>query len=82
MNIQEGARRMKRAGQWMVVIPFCIMLLVMVAVGIAILERPNSVGLVGLQPIHAVVLLIWLEIPGWALWLAGWITEGFAKEPD
>jgi hypothetical protein len=82
MNIEEGARRMKRAGQWMVVVPFFVMLLVMGVVGIFIMGHPNSVYLVGRFGLIYGVALIYLEIPGWVLWLAGWIMEGFAKNPD
>jgi hypothetical protein len=28
------------------------------------------------------VLALYLAIAGGVLWLAGWIVEGFAKEPD
>jgi hypothetical protein len=81
MNIREGARRMKLAGKWMVVVPLCIMILVMGIVGIMIAARPGAASLVYLGPAFAVALF-YLEIPGWALLLFGWIVEGFATKEE
>jgi hypothetical protein len=80
MNTQEGARRMKRAGQWMIIIPLTVVLLLWAA-GLVASPVLHYDG-----PFHAAVLFIvvfvYLAIPGGALWLAAWIVEGFAKNPD
>jgi hypothetical protein len=80
MNIHEGARRMKRAGQWMIMIPLTVVLIIW-AVALA-----ASVALHREELYHPALLFIiafvYLAIPGGVLWLAGWIVEGFAKDPD
>jgi hypothetical protein len=75
MNIHEGARRMCRAGQWMILIPLTVLLLLMLVLGILDLLHPGRGGSLGL-----IRVFLPLMIPGALLWLAGWIVEGFAKE--
>ena len=76
MNIEEGAGRMKRAGQVLVLGPSTGALLVWgvtLAAGSRIFMGPGLI---------LSVLALYLAIAGGVLWLAAWIVEGFAKEPD
>ncbi len=79
MNVPEGARRMKLAGLWIASIPLGILLLLMVGAGTLIVQRQDYAYLANLGP-AAILILLYLEIPGWILWLAGWIVEGFSQE--
>jgi hypothetical protein len=76
MNVTEGARRMRSAGKWIVLIPLMMtLLLCLVSFGSYALNlNPRIIVLA--------VPLIPIEIFGIILWLAGWIMEGFAKEKD
>jgi hypothetical protein len=76
MNVMEGARRMRRAGRWMVVIPLLVTVVLGLAAFVAYALNRNP-GIIGLA-----VPLIPIEIIGVVLWLAGWIVEGFAKDTD
>jgi hypothetical protein len=80
MNVHEGARRMQRAGKWLVMIPLSVLSLIWAIAFIETLLKH------GYPPYHAplifLILFIYLAIPGGALWLAGWIVEGFAGNPD
>jgi hypothetical protein len=72
MNVYEGAKRMRRAGQWMIVISLAELTLLAFA------------GLYGahFDPGLGGPLLLFFFVfvtSGALLWLAGWIVEGFAK---
>jgi hypothetical protein len=73
---------MKRAGQWIMLIPASIVLILMSCEGFFAYSTHESFGVyrafLALGP--AFLTLIVLLIPGAALWLAGWIVEGFAKD--
>ena len=73
MNIHEGVRRMRRAGQWMIVISLAELTLLMFAGALGAHVDPSLGGSFRLFFFISV-------IPGAFLWLAGWIVEGFAKE--
>jgi hypothetical protein len=81
MNIQEGAGRMKRAGQWMVLVPSTIAILLW-AVGLIAGLMHSGINILIAPAMIFAVLALYLAIAGGVLWLAGWIVEGFAKEPD
>jgi hypothetical protein len=74
MNVQEGARRMRQAGEWMVTIPLGIVLVLCTIAALV-----NLRVLVILWPFLLSVSAS-LAIPGGLLWLAGWIVEGFAQQ--
>ena len=77
MNFKEGARRMRVAGLWMIVVPLSAFLLLWaVTLTIALIRvgSPAGFGVIDLSP------CIPLVIPGAILWLAAWIMEGFAKD--
>ena len=79
INIHEGARRMQRAGQWMIFIPLSIILVLWgIKLGYALFYRGSPVGLYG--GLDFILVLFYLTAPGAVLWLAGWIVEGFAKK--
>jgi hypothetical protein len=81
MNIQEGTGRMIRAGQWLFVVPSTVVILCWV-IGLTAGQLHRGFGiLIGPVMIFA-VLSLYLAIAGGVLWLAGWIVEGFAKDPD
>ena len=78
MSALEASRRMKRIGQWLVFAALTLLLLLWaIALGFSLWRgTPMSMSL-GLFDLLLVFLLI--AAPGAALWVAGWITEGFAK---
>jgi hypothetical protein len=78
MNVREGASRMKRAGSWMAIIPVTMGVLI---VGINLVAGLGHGILLPQIPLIS-MLAIELAIPGTLLWIAGWITEGFAEEPN
>jgi hypothetical protein len=75
MNTREGARRMQRAGQWLVMIPLTTLLLLTGFTVVLNLLHPNASN-----PLGFILPFIPLLLPGGLLWLAGWIVEGFSKE--
>jgi hypothetical protein len=81
MNIHEGAGRMKRAGQWLFVAPSTFLILCWV-IGVAAGQLNRGIGFLFGPVMIFAVLALYLAIAGGVLWLAGWIVEGFAKEPD
>jgi hypothetical protein len=78
MNIEEGARRMKTAGQWMFVGPSTIAILFWV-IGMIAGHLFRGFGILILAQLWLVGLALYLAIAGAALWLLSWIVEGFAK---
>jgi len=79
MDVQEGARRMKRAGQWLIMVPLTAVL-ILLAIGLVVSVLRHDSGSLGRGPIVFLFAFIYLAIPGGVLWLAGWIVEGFAKK--
>lgn len=77
MNIHEGSRRMQRAGQWLIAIPVSVVLLCVMAASVVALAQ-GRLSDIGFR-LSAISFCIPLVIPGLALWIAGWIVEGFAK---
>jgi hypothetical protein len=77
MNIREGARRMRYVGQWMILIPLSILLVVWGTVlANALITRSANGMTLGVQLLIPGVLS---AVPGAALWAAAWILEGFGK---
>ena len=77
MNIREGARRMRRVGQWMILIPLSIILVVWgTALANALITRSAEGMTLGVRLLFPAILA---AIPGAALWVAAWILEGFGK---
>jgi hypothetical protein len=74
MNITEGARRMQSAGRWIFLINAAFGLCL---VGVDLLLPPymRDFRLLGIVPLLFPILVL-----GAALWLAGWIVDGFAKD--
>ncbi len=84
MNVQEGARRMQYAGAWLAVIPACLSALVVIF-QMTSLFSPDATRIAGRLAIVGGFRLgeiLVAGLPGIALWIAGWIVEGFAKDPD
>ena len=79
MNVPEGARRMKRAGQWMIFIPLAAGL-VSWGIGLIGFALHREFSTLGSGGFVFLFLFAYLAIPGGALWIAGWIVEGFAKK--
>ena len=76
MNVEEGSRRMRRAGKWIVIIPL-ILAALFCLLGIFAHALNRNPGIIGLAlPLIPIVFF------GAVLWLAGWIVEGFAKNTD
>jgi hypothetical protein len=73
MNVYEGARRMRRAGRWIVFISLIATALLCLLSFFAYAMNLKH-GIITLA-----ILLLPIEILGGILWLAGWIVEGFAK---
>jgi len=80
MNVSEGALRMRCAGRWMLLIPVSVFVLFLcISEVFAYLRIGNYLN--GFGMIHLLFSLLFLvAVPGAALWLAGWIVEGFAKD--
>ena len=78
MSALEGSRRMKRIGQLLIFAALTLLLLLWaIILGLNLWRSmPMSVA-PGLFDLLFVFLLI--AAPGAALWVAGWIVEGFAK---
>jgi len=76
MSVQEGARIMKRAGQWTIMIPLTVVLLLSPAMFTMSFVNRSSFA----PDLILFICLFFLIIPSGALWLAGWIVEGFAKK--
>ncbi len=84
MNIEQGTSRMKRAGVWLAVIGagwsalvLCTQMISFFPPGSMAIAR--GVVFVGVAGIGKIIMA---AAPGVLLWIAGWIVEGFAKEPD
>jgi hypothetical protein len=77
MNALEGARRMKVAGRWMVWIALSLTVLMWGLLTLFSYLRAGFFG--GFGFLEPVIIFVYLACPGGALWLAGWIVEGFAK---
>ncbi len=76
MNVREGARRMRKAGRWLMLIPLAILAVLNIAWVVEYFFVRNDLrSAIGLFPICIPFML-----PGAALWLAGWIVDGFARE--
>jgi uncharacterized membrane protein YhdT len=80
MNVAEGARRMKYAGRWMVWFPLGALLVFVVFLAICSFVPGATHGFA--LYLQFLVLPLPLAFVGAALWIAGWITEGFAKDAE
>lgn len=76
MNIQEGARRMQKAGRWLIALPLGLLLILFIVWAVEVLFVRNDLR----NPLGMTLFCIPFLVPGTALWLAGWIVDGFAKE--
>ena len=84
MNVQEGARRMKLAGVWLAVIGVCWRAPVVCTQTITLFPpggTPNAIGVAFARGL-LIEEIILAAGPGALLWIAAWIVEGFAKEPE
>jgi hypothetical protein len=76
MNIPEGARRMQSAGRWIFLINSALALC-LIGADFVLPPYMRDFRLLGIVPLLFLILAL-----GAALWLAGWIMEGFAKEAN
>lgn len=76
MNVQEGARRMREAGLWLIALPLGLLLILLIVWGAEYMSVRNDLR----SPLGMTAFCIPFLIPGAALWLAGWIVDGFAKD--
>jgi len=82
MNVAEGSRRMRRAGRWMVLVSASVFVsFLFLAELFSNLNMGDFINWFGILQLLMPLLLI-VAIPGGALWLAGWILDGFAKDTD
>jgi nitric oxide reductase large subunit len=81
MSVATGAKRMKIAGRWMVIVAVCAFVL-FTGLGVVRAFLPFSEHFYGFGLLQFVPLLVlfYIGVPGAILWLAGWIVEGFANE--
>lgn len=75
MNLREGARRMKKAGLWLTVLP---LLLVLFLIARDAFLTWRQFGSFDVNP--GLLELLALAVPGVGLLLLGWIVDGFAVE--
>jgi hypothetical protein len=78
MNAIEGARRMRVAGRWAILIPFGGFALFLCLALVSSLLRIGVWD--GRELLHLIPLLLLAAGPGAVLWLAGWILEGFVRD--
>lgn len=76
MNVREGARRMRMAGRWLMLIPPVAFVVSCVVWAVEYFFVRNDLR----PPFGLIVIFIPLIVPGAALWVAGWIVDGFAEE--
>jgi hypothetical protein len=83
MNIQEGARRMRRAGAWLAIISACGGALVF-GTQLSALFGPGEITAGGIAIVGGLIFgeILMAAAPGVLLWIAAWIVEGFVKEKD
>jgi hypothetical protein len=74
MNITEGARRMQSAGRWIFLINSAFVLC-LIGVDFLLPAYMRDFRFLGIVPLLFPILVF-----GAALWLAGWIMDGFAKD--
>jgi hypothetical protein len=70
MNVAEGTRRMRHAGKWMTVIPLSRFALFVCW----------STFVSGFGSLSLVPMLLPAAGPVKALWLSGWIVDGFSRK--
>ena len=75
MNIHEGARRMQRAEQWMVMIVLSVLVLLVLAGAVMTSFHSGTLFPWSLIPEFIPLLLL-----GVLLWIAGWIVDGFGRD--
>jgi hypothetical protein len=78
MNVSEGARRMRFAGQRLVL--FALTALGTMVVFMLLLALLPSGHFSGIAVFEFVPLCLPIAALGALLWLAGWIVEGFGKK--
>jgi hypothetical protein len=67
MNVSEGVRRMRRAGQWIFLLAVTALVLL------------YAVAMIGNHELPGFGALAQIALAGGALWLAAWIVEGFSQ---
>jgi len=75
MNLREGARRMKKAGLWLTVLPLALVLFL---IGRDAYQTWRQFSSVDVNP--GLLELLALAVPGVGMLLLGWIVDGFAEE--
>ena len=76
MNVQEGARRMRKAGRWLMLIPLAVLAILNIVWVVEFFFVRNDLR----SALPLIPICLPFMIPGAALWLAGWIVDGFAME--
>jgi hypothetical protein len=69
---------MRLAGRWLAIVPLTAITLLAIGITVEGLFRQDQRYPVDIIPF--VITTIPLVIPGAALWLAGWIVQGFAND--
>ncbi len=84
MNIQVGTGRMKQAGIWLAVIGVCWRAPAVFTQMVVMFPRGGSPIGSGAAFVSGLLIeeIILAAVPGALLWIAAWIVEGFAEEPD
>jgi hypothetical protein len=84
MNIQVGAGRMKQAGIWLAVIGVCWRAPAVCFQKVVFFPLGGDPFGHGVAIARGLLIeeIILAAVPGALLWIAAWIVEGFAKEPD
>ena len=77
MKAGELAKRLKRAGRWLLLVPACWIVLVFCPQAFWMLRSGNGILWVR-GPGFAETFV--LAAPGMLFWIAGWVVEGFAKD--
>jgi len=73
---------MRRAGRWMVLVSVSVFVsFLFLAELFSNLNMGDFINWFGVLQLLAPLLLI-IAVPGGALWLTGWILDGFAKDPE
>jgi len=76
MNVREGARQMRKAGLWLMLAPLAVLVILNIVWVVEYFFVRDDLR----SALRLIPICIPFMVPGAAIWLAGWIVDGFAKD--